>query len=110
MCYYRAVHLKLNKWLPDDKSPASSTEAVSKALTSLKSQEFAGFVIAIAKGLSSFDWRTSSAPNLDDVTRRGKLVFRGSSGYKELRLQLLEHLSSQDGEVGAVAKHLRELS
>lgn len=110
MCYYRASQLKLNKWLPDDKSPASSTEAVSKALISLRSQEFAGFVIDIAKGLSSFDWRTSSAPNLDDSTRRAKLVFRGSSGYKELRLQLLEHLASKDGDVAAVAKHLRELS
>lgn len=110
MFYYRASRIGLRDWRPDDKSPASSNDAVSKALATLPSQPFAKLATDIANGLASFDWRTSSVPNLNDDIRRKKLVFRGSSGYKEIRLQLLEHLSALDSDVGALAKQIREMS
>lgn len=106
VCYQRASHLKLNKWVPDERSSPNPVTAVETSLASLTSQEFAGFVGELAKALASFDWRTSSTPGLDDDTRRKKLVFRGSSGYKELRAQLLEHLATKQGEVGEAAQRL----
>jgi DGQHR domain-containing protein len=104
--YYRASSLKLNTWLPDERSSTKPIEAVKISLNSLADQNFASFVTSIGNALASFDWRTSSTPNLEEQTRREKLVFRGSGGYKELRTQLLEHLTSVEGDLGAAAKHL----
>jgi DGQHR domain-containing protein len=108
MCYRRASLLKLNRWRPDEKSPSTAVDAVDRALKELESQDFVAFVFSIAQSLADFDWRTSSAPDLDEQQRRAKLVFRGSSGYKELRTQLLEHLTSYENEAANVAGRLIE--
>ncbi len=106
LCYQQASMLKLNTWRPDERSSANSIAAVESSLTSFSTQNFASFVTSIGNALASFDWRTSSTPGLDEQERRAKLVFRGSGGYKELRMQLLEHLVSMDGDIKAVAKRL----
>ncbi|GFO82369.1 MAG: hypothetical protein A49_19960 [Methyloceanibacter sp.] len=106
LCYQRASKLKLNAWLPDERSSSDAIAGVESSLKSVATQDFASFVTSIGNALASFDWRTSSTPSLDEKTRRAKLVFRGSGGYKELRMQLLEHLASADGEIGATAKRL----
>lgn len=106
LCYQRASALKLNTWRPEEYSGTNPITAVESSLKSLDAQDFASFVASIGDALSSFDWRTSSAPDLDEQKRRAKLVFRGSGGYKELRTQLLEHLASMDSEPGQAAKQL----
>ena len=104
--YQRAAAMKLNDWRPDDRSSADPLTSVERELEALENQEFTGFVSEIVTRLASFDWRTSSAPELSNELRRAKLVFRGSSGYKELRAQLLEHLECGTGDVQATAKTL----
>jgi DGQHR domain-containing protein len=104
--YHRASALKLNTWVPDERSTPNPVGAVKTSLESLSTQGFATFATELSTALASFDWRTSAAPALDDATRRGKLVFRGSGGYKELRAQLLEHLTAFDGDIGDAAKKL----
>lgn len=106
VCYVRAPILKLNKWPTDERVSLDSKQPVDGALASIQQQPFKGYVTDIAKSLASFDWRTSAAPELEEQLRRTKLTFRGSSGYKELRVQLLEHLSTSDNEVGQAAKRL----
>jgi hypothetical protein len=106
LCYQRASLLKLNKWVPDERSSPNPIGAVQTSLESLATQDFASFVTSIGTALATFDWRTSAAPGLEENVRRGKLVFRGSSGYKELRAQLLEHLAAADGDLGETAKRL----
>lgn len=106
LCYQRAGALKLNTWVPDERSSANTVAAVESSLKSLAAQQFASFLAAIGNALASFDWRTSSSPGLEEQKRRAKLVFRGSGGYKELRTQLLEHLASVDGDLGSAAKRL----
>jgi DGQHR domain-containing protein len=106
LCYLRASVLKLNRWLPDQGASVNPVGAVDSALQTLQNQDFISFVTAIGRSLASFDWRTSSAPDLDDQARRAKLVFRGSSGYKELRAQLLEYLSRGEDDVANAAKRL----
>ena len=108
MFYVRAPQLKLNQWRPDEKSEADPMSSVETELASLKKQAFVSFIQEICTALCTFDWRTSAAPAISDELRRKKLVFRGSSGYKELRVQLLEHLSSRDGDVGGTAQKLLE--
>ena len=106
LCYQRASLLKLNRWVPDERSAPNPIDAVQISLVSLSKQDFAAFVTVIGRALATFDWRTSASPGLEESLRRAKLVFRGSSGYKELRAQLLEHLSAVDGDVGETAKRL----
>lgn len=106
LCYQRATSLKLDTWRPDPRSSEKPVEAVEGALESIETQAFVGFLRKLVDTLASFDWRTSSAPNLKEDERRAKLVFRGSSGYKEIRTQLLEHLALGSDEVAEIAKRL----
>lgn len=85
------------------KLAATEEEAQALAFESLKKTSIASFIDEVAQSLSEYDWRTSSTPGLSEAQRIAKLVFRGSSGYKELRKQLLEHLSVHDGLVGKAA-------
>jgi hypothetical protein len=82
---------------------ATDDDAVSIALASLHKQDFGKFLEKVASGLSKFDWRTSSTPGLSDAVRLRQGVFRGSSGYKELRIQLLKQLSEAGGKIGTVS-------
>ncbi len=86
--------------------PATEDKAQSMALASLKKTLISNFIDEIASGISEYDWRTSSTAGLSEEQRKAKLVFRGSSGYKELRKQLLEHLSKRAGPVGDVARNV----
>ncbi len=85
---------------------ATEEEAQALALKSLEKTRIARFINDIAQSLSAYDWRTSSTPGLSEEQRKAKLVFRGSSGYKELRKQLLVHLALGDGEVGDTARNV----
>lgn len=104
--YLRASRLKLNTWKPDARASDNPIDAVEKALNSIEAQEFSGFLRLVVSSLSTFDWRTSGTPDIDEKDRRAKLVFRGSSGYKEIRTQLLEHLAKGEGDAAEAAKHL----
>jgi hypothetical protein len=85
------------------KYAATEEDAQAMALAALKKTPISNFIREIAKRLAGYDWRTSSTSGLTEEQRKAKLVFRGSSGYKELRKQLLEHLSQQGGQVGIAA-------
>lgn len=106
ICYVMASRLKLNDWILKPTIGTVQDTAISSALKSLVSQPVAKTLDAVAKGLASFDWRTSTAPGLKDDERPLKLVFRGSGGYKELRRQLVTHLSKSGGAVGDAAARL----
>jgi hypothetical protein len=110
LCFVTATKLDLRSWRVDRGSGAASDEsAVTLAMRSLDRHAVAAFVKKIAKGLATFDWRTSAAPDLSEEQRRNKLVFRGSSGYKEIRVQLLDHLKDQSNDVGKAAEALRKI-
>jgi hypothetical protein len=108
--YMRAASLQLGSWRPSEFAGDEAIRGVENALRTLEAQPFSAFVVELNRALASFDWRTSSTPDLDEPLRRAKLVFRGSSGYKELRIQLLEHLSRGEGDIAATASRLLELS
>ena len=112
LCFGHSAILRLAEWRDEDvhravhdRKPAATDEAwVSAALKSFSKTKAAGFIDDIAQGLASYDWRTSSTPKLGRDQQLRQSVFRGSSGYKEMRHQLLVHLSEQGAEVGKAAK------
>jgi len=112
LCYQHHAELELSDWhwevvsaSPSKKKslPATDQDEVSIAIRSLSKTRSADFLRKLAVALSKFDWRTSSTPKLERALQQRKAAYRGSGGYKELRIALLEHLESEKGEVGQVA-------
>lgn len=112
LLYMSAEELGLKSWTWEsvfDKAkarqlPATEESAQTLAISSFKKTTAAKFIDEITRKLSEYDWRTSSTPGISETERKDKLVFRGSSGYKELRKQLLEHLATNTGNVGNAAR------
>lgn len=112
LLYVAEAQLNLKSWTWESvydraaakKLAATEEGAQAMALDSLKKTSIAEFLDEMAFSLAQYDWRTSSTPDLEDILRKDKLVFRGSSGYKELRKELLDHLANYVGAVGEAAE------
>jgi DGQHR domain-containing protein len=86
--------LDLAEWEWEPKDDQTDEEAVTDALGSLRLglPKTMARVEAIAKALASFDWRVSSALQPTHEKYSIQASYRGSSGYKEIRRQLLQHI------------------
>lgn len=108
VCFVQADKLGLRDWTWEEvysgskaKSMAATEEAaVTSAMKSLFRTNVAKTIEELTTRLSDYDWRTSSTPGLTADERQHQSIFRGSSGYKELRRELLLHLSQAKGLVG----------
>ena len=114
MCFLGAERLELTKWFlqGDISEDALDETSVSSAITSLEKLQINKFLKVICQQLAKFDWRTSSAPDVinDEERRRAQMVFKGSSGYKELRNQLITLLcSSEDQLIRSIATQIKNL-
>ncbi|MGO4292699.1 DGQHR domain-containing protein [Chitinophaga sp. RAB17] len=98
--------LGLNKFFADiDYELYSTNDTIELIIDKFKKDTIiSGFISAIANDLiNNFDWRTPSAfdsrdPD-QDRKRQFQNQFRGSGGYRELRMQLIKILTSSKGEV-----------
>jgi len=93
LAYLAADELRLAEWRAPDASDSSDEGAVSEQLKALKKEPVADLLAEIAQAIADFDWRTSATPAMSDEDRRRASVFRGSAGYREMRLQLHEHIA-----------------
>jgi len=108
LCFVARDSIKLNEWrfdeVPSKKKAAATEETiVTESLHSLSKTEVARYIDSIATALADYDWRTSSTPKLPEQIRIRQGVFRGSSGYKEMRRQLLGHIKDKGGSLGLFA-------
>lgn len=106
LCYIRSTQLNLHGWTIKQNTGAVEESEVNQALSSLRKQPVFGFLNDIASCLAKYDWRTSSAPDLEESERIQKSAFRGSGGYKELRLHLLSHLAKETNDIGKAASEV----
>lgn len=86
------LHLQSYRW---ERRPRHNDEAaVSDALSVLSKQlpNAVKLARAVADSLGEFDWRASSAVARNDPQYDRQATYRGSSGYKTLRQNALEHL------------------
>ena len=109
LCFAMAPKLKLDTCRIEGAPAATDEAAVATAIKSLAKHPLGDFINQIAKGLAGFDWRTSAIPDIAEALRRQKLVFRGGSGYKELRAQILEHLAASPGDLGRTAGRISSI-
>ena len=109
--FMEAGRLKLQSWRAGDPGEELSHSAISRELEALPAQlpECADLIRKLGRELAGFDWRTSSAPNLDIDERQAQAAYRGSGGYSLLRRRLLRQLAlSADPELPAMAESIAD--
>jgi hypothetical protein len=104
-----ASDLDLASWRPQNE-PGETEDVelrvVSEELKAIPTQ-IRKFIRELSHELAHFDWRTSATPKLPEAERRAQAAFRGSGGYRELRLQLTQLLSaSQKREIATAAREI----
>jgi hypothetical protein len=92
LCFVEASHLRLEAWEVPDADVEPDEKSIDLCLKSLAKHPVSNLLKKICLCLAEFDWRSSAEPSLSDTQRREKAAFRGTGGYKELRLLLLAHL------------------
>lgn len=99
MLYIKADELDLTNW-GESGVDGATVKDVTDALNSLHKQEkLRQFVEKLSASLAAYDWRSSDAAGLTDEQSLHKAAFRGSGGYKELRLNLLKYLVKGPKEI-----------
>ncbi len=97
MVYIESSDLNLNEIQSADeiKEDTIDHSDVQKALTIFrKSAKLKHYIDSIASELTKFDWRTASTEGLTTAQRQKQMIYKGSSGYKEIRSELLKLLMS----------------
>ncbi len=108
LCYVDAQHLRLRHWDEESVVDEVDSDAVREAIYSLETQPVSQFLTIIASSLASYDWRTSAAPGLSDAEKSAKARFRGGTGYRELRRDLLYHAAASGGRLGDLATEVAD--
>ena len=91
----QVIHLDQWNWIR--KSSQNDEQAISEAIKSLHEQlhDIVEFIRQICDALKTFDWRLSSALKATDENYSRQASYRGSSGYREIRRNMLVHLKSK---------------
>ncbi|MDE0013292.1 MAG: DGQHR domain-containing protein [Candidatus Poribacteria bacterium] len=103
LCFVRTDYLLLYDWggMTHEEKDQEPIKVGIQSL--LKEERIIGFLTELAENLVTYDWRASSGPGLTDEERTRKAAFRGSGGYRELRQDVLHHLSGCHGAVAESA-------
>lgn len=108
LCFIRADELRLYNWGGRQQEENSDEENINVGIGLLKkSKEIYSYLRQLSGALASYDWRTSSGPDLTEEARTRKAAFRGSGGYKELRRDVLRHVATRTK--GTIAQAANEV-
>lgn len=99
LLYVGANQLSLNEWEYLYASDDIDLTEVEQAISSLAGTKVDIFIRDIFIELQSFDWRLPKTPNISEEDRKKQMIFKGSSGYKELRKQLLNILTESENKL-----------
>ena len=92
LSYQSRNEIPFGRWERTTSSSGVDIQEVSASLEHLNQQiEIAAFIKSLAHGISSFDWRSAAIPGLPDDIVSFQSRFRAGSGYRQVRLQLLNH-------------------
>ena len=86
--------LELTTWVRERQSEATEGEEVVAAMRELGSiSKIATFVRMLCEDMAKFDWSSAVTPGLPEEISNRQSRYRAGSGYREVRRQLLLHLS-----------------
>jgi DGQHR domain-containing protein len=110
LCFVRVDTLELRAWPTNDFAEGTSEIGVREGVTTLRRRKANAFLKMLGAELSTYDWRTYGAPELTDDGRSAKARFRGSTGYRELRQDVLSHLALRgSGDIAFAAEEVLDL-
>jgi len=108
--YINSDEFSLQQWGGHHSEEQEDQEIVQERVTSLSNEPtISQFMSNLAENLALFDWRSSDAPGLGDQERTLKASFRGSSGYKDLRKHVLNHLAQGDNDIASSTQEVLSL-
>ena len=104
--YQSRTTIPFAAWQRPTAAATTDIDEVSRALIDLRRQrEIMAFIERLAAGISGFDWRSAVTPGLSYEVETFQSRYRGGSGYKQVRLQLLRRLTESDsGDIAAAAQ------
>jgi DGQHR domain-containing protein len=103
LCWLATDQLQLYEEESELVGDGTSERAISESLSRFKKTRVRRFLKALAEALATYDWRTAGTPSLTEAERSSKARFRGSTGYKELRVDLLRHVAQAGGQPAGFA-------
>src|ERR1022692_2598426 len=93
--YVRADWLRIEDIESDEVGEGTSEMAISDALSAFRdAPRLSTFIEETSMRLAEYDWRLYSTPGLTSSERQAKARFRGGTGYRELRSDLLTHVAT----------------
>ena len=92
--YQRRLDISFAEWQRPTSAEATDENEVSEALDDLRGQStISDFIARLTRDIALFDWRSAVTPGLPSNVEIFQSRYRGGSGYKQVRLQLLRHLA-----------------
>ena len=106
--YDRRNDIPFRKWQRTRSTEATDEQEVSEALDHLRNQSnIKGFIDSLTADIATFDWRSAVTPDLPAQVEVFQSRYRGGSGYKQVRLQLLLHLDQKGSpEISSSARNV----
>ena len=105
LCFVQADEIGLHQWGDARQTKGSDLQEIDRNIDSLRNEKrIYNYLKELSKSLAAYDWRASSGPDLTEKERIHKAAFRGSGGYKELRRDVLRHISSAEGTIAQAAR------
>ena len=110
LCFVRAEEIGLQDWGGNQYGTETEDEQIKASISSLKrNKKLFSYLKHLSRTLASYDWRSSSCPGLSDEEKMLKATFRGSGGYRDLRINVLEHISNGKDEIAKAATDVKNL-
>ena len=103
LCWLQADVLGLADIESEEADDGTAEGPITSAIEVFRTEDAGAFLGELGRALAGYDWRTSADPALTDVESSSKARFRGGTGYRELRRDLLKHVAKQDDRVGRTA-------
>ena len=94
--YQRRQEIPFEGWVRPTSAEATNEQEVSDALEHLKEERgISEYLRRLTCDIAKFDWRSAVTPGLPSDVEIFQSRYRGGSGYKQVRLQLLRHLAEK---------------
>ena len=91
--YQSRNDISFDEWQRTTSAEATNIPEVSETLEQLRLEtQISDFIGRLTSDISTFDWRSAVTPDLPTEVESFQSRFRGGSGYRQVRLQLLLHL------------------
>jgi hypothetical protein len=103
LSWLEADELGLLEIESEDVDDGTAEGPIASAIELFRAGDVGAFLRDLSEALATYDWRTSADPGLTETERSSKARFRGGTGYRELRSDLLRHVAGEDGRVGRAA-------